>query len=743
MLRMSIMFLRSVLGSGAVTFALLSGLARSASADIVLNEVLADNSSAVLYEEDYPDYVELYNTSAVAVDAGGMSLSDTVLIAGKFVLPAGTWIPGHGYLTIWFDDRLSAPGLHTGFTLAADGQTVALFSANSAVVDSLAFGFQIADLSLGRAVDGTGAWTLNVPTAGKANQVQTLGAVRSLKVNEWCSSPASGEDWFEIYNPEELPVAMGGMYLADSLTPPISTPVPAYSYIAAKGFVSFFADEKPSRGARHANFKLSAKGDTIALFDSSRTLFEYYSFAAQSVDVSNGRLPDGTSIIATFARTQSPGKSNYLPEERIVVNEVLSHTDPPFEDAIELLNTTAQAIDISGWYLSNAQQTPRKFKIPAGTVMPAGGYHVFYEYQFGGDGTASTDFTLNSAHGDEVHLFVTDSNGQLTGYRSTVSFDALDNSVSYGRIPISTGFDYAPLAARTFGADNPLYVTDFRTGAGKTNSAPYLGPVVISEIMYHPPDIITIGATNDNTLEEYVELYNRMTTPVPLHDPLHPANTWRLRGGISFSFPAANFFLAAKQTLLVVNFDPLTNSLALAQFRAKYAVPSGTPIFGPYQGKLANGDDVVELRQPDDPQLPPHPDAGFVPYVSVDRVHYHDLAPWPAGADGTGLALRRTALEGYANDPANWIAAAPTPGRLVDSIKLHSASVQGDTLTVSFPAAAGETYTLQGRDSLGTGAWANLAHYLAAPTGTNQSYSESLSGSRAQRFYRLVSPAQP
>jgi hypothetical protein len=36
--------------------------------------------------------------------------------------------------------------------------------------------------------------------------------------------------------------------------------------------------------------------------------------------------------------------------------------------------------------------------------------------------------------------------------------------------------------------------------------------------------------------------------------------------------------------------------------------------------------------------LPPHPDAGFVPYVLVDRVDYADVLPCTA-ADGAGASL--------------------------------------------------------------------------------------------------------
>jgi len=57
------------------------------------------------------------------------------------------------------------------------------------------------------------------------------------------------------------------------------------------------------------------------------------------------------------------------------------------------------------------------------------------------------------------------------------------------------------------------------------------------------------------------------------------------------------------------------------------------------------------------------PVAGKVPYVLVDKVRYHDSAPWPGGADGYGLSLQRRASASYGNDPSNWSSAPPTASR--------------------------------------------------------------------------------
>ncbi|PYK32160.1 MAG: hypothetical protein DME57_00885, partial [Verrucomicrobia bacterium] len=217
------------------------------------------------------------------------------------------------------------------------------------------------------------------------------------------------------------------------------------------------------------------------------------------------------------------------------------------------------------------------------------------------------------------------------------------------------------MTATSFGADNPDSITEFRTGAGAANPYPKVGPVVISEIMYHPPDI---NGTTDDVLDEYVELQNITGTPVQLYHPSYPANTWQFRDGINFTFPMA-VTLQPGQTLLVVSFDPVNDASSLAAFRAHYNITTPVLMYGPYTGKLDNGGEELGLYKPDAPEPPGDPDAGFVPYVVVDRVVYSDRAPWYPGADGFGQSLTRVNLNLYGNDPANWVAATPTPAPTV------------------------------------------------------------------------------
>ena len=172
--------------------------------------------------------------------------------------------------------------------------------------------------------------------------------------------------------------------------------------------------------------------------------------------------------------------------------------------------------------------------------------------------------------------------------------------------------------------------------------------MVISEIMYHPPDL----AYWSNTDDEFVELQNSSTVPVPLYDSARPTNSWRIRGAVDFDFPP-NTTLPPGGRLLVVGFDPVSDPLRLDSLRRRAGWDSSIPIFGPLEGRLGNEDDTVRLERPGSGVL-----TGTVPYITADEVTYESREPWPVEADGGGSSLVRRNLTGLGNDPQNWVALA-------------------------------------------------------------------------------------
>ncbi len=248
----------------------------------------------------------------------------------------------------------------------------------------------------------------------------------------------------------------------------------------------------------------------------------------------------------------------------ILINEALTASVLPERDAIELFNPTSGEVNLSGWFLSDEPDTPKKFRIPDGTSLGAGGFALFNEAQFNPTPGLSNSFSLR-AEGDDLYLFSADAAGNLTGYSHGFSFGAAERGVTFGRYRLSTGED-----------DFTAQVANSLNGA---NAGPKIGPVVINEIQYHP----------DAGDDEFIELRNITGEPVPLFDPNAPTNTWRLNG-LGFDFPQG-VTLESNALLLVVPTSP-------AAFRAKYAVAPEVVILGPYAGQLQDSGEQIELQKP-------------------------------------------------------------------------------------------------------------------------------------------------
>ncbi len=465
----------------------------------------------------------------------------------------------------------------------------------------------------------------------------------------------------------------------------------------------------------------------------------------------------------------SPGRDDPSPVEiSVVLNEIVAHTDysdpskPEYDsnDWIELHNCGETNVNLAGWYLSDDPADLGKWAIPAVTI-PAHG-HVSFDEVTGFHSPISTGFGLDKA-GERVLL------SYLPGTATdrvvdAVQFKGQENEFSLGRFP-DGGNDWLAL---------------LRTRDGTNTPPPQ--HVVISEVMYHPPDT----GPSDNTADEFIELLNPTDTTVNL---FNTNGGWRLDGGVGFTFPAT-VCLPANGLALVVNFDPADSAL-LAAFRTEYGVTNpAVEVFGPYAGKLGNRSDRVALEKPQFPDLPGAPYS----WVIVDEVIYGNQTPWSALANGSGRSLQRTLVNGSGNNPVNWYAAAPTAGLAsttdrdadgmpdewelahqldldnpadaawdadndglpnvqefragtdprdpTSTLKFTAVTMHLEGIGLGFPVIAGRSYTVQVREDL-TEPWVKLRNVQPAPTNGLATLLDSSMTNSLQRFYRLVTPALP
>ncbi|MHC4425224.1 MAG: lamin tail domain-containing protein, partial [Planctomycetota bacterium] len=325
-----------------------------------------------------------------------------------------------------------------------------------------------------------------------------------------------------------------------------------------------------------------AIGETILDFsykDGWRSVTDGEGFSLTIVDPADpdpGSWDEKDSWRASAYAGGSPGQDDagIIPNPGdVVINELLAHSHDVASDWIELFNTTGTAINIGGWFLSDSDSNLAKYEIAGGTTIGAHNYLVFrQDLHFGNirDPGGHETFAL-SENGERLFLSSAQ-NGVLTGYRDVEDFGASETGVSFGRYYKSS-------------TDNYNFVAMSRNTPGSINAYPKVGPIVISEIMYNP-DWPPRGAyTNDQY--EYVELHNISAEPVTLYR-YDKGKPWKFTDGIEFTFPDdPPIVIAAGGHLLVVKNPDV--------FSWRYPVVPAEKILGPYDGKLSNAGEKLEL----------------------------------------------------------------------------------------------------------------------------------------------------
>ncbi|HKJ78918.1 MAG TPA: lamin tail domain-containing protein, partial [Prolixibacteraceae bacterium] len=145
---------------------------------LYINEFLASNTGSTIDPDfnESADWIEIYNAGNVAVNIGGYFLTDNFDTPQKWQIPAGTEVAPEGLILIWADGNDT--GLHTNYKISADGEELALFSATGNLIDSISFGLQEPNISMGRKNDGNSEWVFfTQPTPGALNHSESFNGI--------------------------------------------------------------------------------------------------------------------------------------------------------------------------------------------------------------------------------------------------------------------------------------------------------------------------------------------------------------------------------------------------------------------------------------------------------------------------------------------------------------------------------------------------------------------------------------
>ncbi len=237
---------------------------------------------------------------------------------------------------------------------------------------------------------------------------------QSLCISEVCTA---GEDWVEVLNYGNEAVDLTGWYLSDDPQSPGKSALPA-TVLAAGERLVLRADTTDRTALA---FRLNAAGEAVVLSNPQGKAVSTVTVPASVPGVSYGCVeteafpPERYVWYASPTPAQSNengmmlGESTTATQYGVRLNEymarnksVLYDEEGDYGDWVELYNFSDNAVDLSGFTLTDAKEDIARWQFPAGTTLPAGGYLVVFldgKNKQTASGELHADFKLGQSDG--------------------------------------------------------------------------------------------------------------------------------------------------------------------------------------------------------------------------------------------------------------------------------------------------------------------------------------------------------
>ncbi|MCC6476668.1 lamin tail domain-containing protein [bacterium] len=409
-----------------------------------INEIMYDDANS-----PERDWVELYNTTGAAIDVSGWVLMDCPTFPwtsaeGMLTMPSGTTIPANGYIVvsrvdITADLPFAIMCAHSGGTLPSNGFVMANGGDNLALYTSNDVGATLID-GISSAVT-----TDYFPDLGNPNSSGTSvekcdqdAAWPGNSASAWhASSNAYVSASYHFCTP-----GFANTGCCDAVAPSV---VSATALSATQVDVLFSEIVDLVSSETEINYDVPTVGNPLSAVRDGLNLAKVhltfnplannvYTLNVSDVKDICGTNPGGGSAQFTVNVTANPGD--------VVITEVMyddtnSNLNPDLE-WVEIHNTTANTVDISGWCLSDAStynpivgtSSDGALEVPDGYEILAGGYAILCEVDLP-DITGEIICTevvgnwILGNTGDNLVLYTATNNGVLVDGSQTVNYPDL------------------------------------------------------------------------------------------------------------------------------------------------------------------------------------------------------------------------------------------------------------------------------------------------------------------------------
>ena len=276
---------------------------------VVISEVMSASQLTLPDAfDEFPDWVELYNTTGMSVNLAGWFLSDDPADPQKWEFPELEIGPGERTVVFCSGRDMVKDGqVHTGFSLAAGGESLILSSYLGVAVDAVTFGKASDNCSF--TFDGYSPEPVlsAYPTPGYQNTEEgyerycdsvapegPLAIWEVMTSNNQYLPQALGAcyDWVELRNVSDLRINLSDYSITDDTDVPTMYMLPDESLDPGESIVIILSGDESLTGRKHfhAGFSLNAKEDMLILYGKNGDLVDYVFLRDIPRDYSYGRM---------------------------------------------------------------------------------------------------------------------------------------------------------------------------------------------------------------------------------------------------------------------------------------------------------------------------------------------------------------------------------------------------------------------------------------------------------------------
>jgi hypothetical protein len=445
--------------------------------DVVISEIMFNDANSGTPDTEW---VEIHNTTAAAIDLSNWILSDATANPpaneGAMTIPSGTSIPANGYLVLceWSLPELANEVVCTqsygDFSLGNSGDNIYLAtSSGGTIIDGIAGTgstnyYPSSGITAGNSIERC-SWTVafNVPS----NWAQATNVYSTTQIFRNCTPGAAN-------------TACGG-----DVTPPTLVSATATSATAVDLLWSEAVGTASSQLVTNYSVNNGIGNPLTANRDGTNNSLVHLTFntmANNTYTITASNIADVAGNIQTTPQTANFTVNVTVAQGAVVITEVMyDDTGSVDGEWVELHNTTASAINMSLWRLTDAPSVPPATEgdlvIPTGTIIPAGGYVVICKVALAEIPAAivcvdSGSFGLSNSPGDNLALYTAAFAQLVDGSLSVLYPDLSPSNLGYSIEKCNVNAQWSGLAADWHTSTNVFGTGRYaRCTPGAANSA--------------------------------------------------------------------------------------------------------------------------------------------------------------------------------------------------------------------------------------------------------------------------------